>query len=90
MELLDEYSFVDKALLSNNKLYDGIHLCSALGNNLYVRSDRSNRSSVRPGLFRVTEFGLLSISEASSHASRLGYRTRTAGCVLMMAAAILP
>ena len=90
MGLLDEYSFVEDALLSNNKLCDGICLCSALRNTLYVRSNRNDRSSVRPGLFRVTEFGLLLISEASSHASRLGYRTRTAGCMLMMASAILP
>ena len=90
MGLLDEYYFVEDALLSNNKLCDGIRLCSALRNTLYVRSSRNGRSSVRPGLFRITEFGPLLISEASSHASRLGYRTRTADCMLMMASAILP
>ena len=89
MGTLDEYSFVEDALLSNNKLCDSIRLCSALRNNLYVRSNRNNWSSVRPGLFRITEFGLLLISETSSHASRLGYQTRTAGCMLMMASAIL-
>ena len=90
MGLSDEYSFVEDALLSNSKLCDSIRLCSALRNNLYVRSNRNNRSSVSRGLFRVTEFGLLLISEASSHASRLGYQTRTAGCTLMVASAILP
>ena len=90
MELLGKYSFVKDTLLSNNKLYDGIRLCSAFRNNLYVRSSRSDRSSVRPGLFCVTEFGLLLISKASSHTSCLGNQIRTAGYILVIAAAILP
>ena len=88
MELLDKYSFVEDTLLSNNRLYDGVCLCSVLRNTLYVRSSKSNRSSVRPGLFRVTKFGPLLISEASSPASHLGNQICTAGC--MSVTAILP
>jgi len=78
MGLLDEYSFVKGTLLFNNKLYDCICLCSALRNTLYVRSCKSSRLSVCPGLFRVTEFGLLVISKTNSHVSRLGNQIRTA------------